>query len=297
MKKKNHKFIKHSVFWSVVYMGMAFWSFPSHSTDKNLPNVLSLDYCADQFVLMLSDREQIVAVSKAAEDVYSFYRERAKGIRKTNSTIEEVVMIKPDYAVQTYTAAAHMGEITERSGISLIATTYGSDPETVYKNIEMIGKALNQQKRAIEFNNNYKNRLDKLEETAKSKLRLAYITPSGLTAGKGTSVDDVIKLSGFENYAVVKGYNGWVDLPLENLILDPPDAFITSFFERDAVTQSRWSLSRHDFLFKMMNEIPTINLPSTHMSCNGLFLVDAAELIRKEATAANLIDHAPELLN
>lgn len=278
-------------------MGMIWLSFPSYSADKNLPKVISLDYCADQFVLLLSDQEQITAVSKAAEDVYSFYRDRANGLAKTSSTIEEVIIMKPDVAVQTYSAAAHMGEMTERSGISLIATAYGSDPKTVYKNIEMIGKAVGQQKRAIEFNNNYKNRLKKLERTPKSKLRLAYITPSGVTAGKGTSVDDVIKLSGFENYAVTKGYNGWVDLPLENLILDPPDAFITSFFERDAVTQSRWSLSRHDFLYKMMNEIPTINLPSTHMSCNGLFLVDAAELIRKEATTVNLISRATELLN
>lgn len=31
------------------------------------PTIVSLDYCADQFVLALADREQILALSKDAE--------------------------------------------------------------------------------------------------------------------------------------------------------------------------------------------------------------------------------------
>ena len=294
MIKRSRKLLK---LLSVASLGMAVMSLPSYAADERLPNIVSLDYCADQFVLLLSNKEQIIAVSKAAEDVYSFYRERAKGLVKTNSTIEEVIMLKPDVAVQTYTSAAHMGDMTKRSNVSLVATFFGSDPETVYKNITMVGDAINQSGRARKFNENYKKRLEALQAKKTSKLRLAYVTPSGVTAGLGTSVDDIITLSGFENYTAAIGHKGWVSLPLEKLILDPPDAFITSFFERDAVTQSRWSLSRHDFLFKMMDSIPTINLPSTHMSCNGLFHVDAAELIRKEAHAANLLSQSNEVVD
>ena len=294
MIKRSHKLLK---LIGVASLGMAVMSFPSYSADEKLPNIVSLDYCADQFVLLLSYREQITAVSKAAEDVYSFYREKARGLAKTNSSIEEVIMLKPDVAIQTYSSATHMGAMTERSNVLLVATLFGSDPETVYKNIKMVGDAINQVERANEFNENYKKRLEALQANKSNKIRLAYVTPSGVTAGMGTSVDEIIKLSGFENYTAAIGYTGWVNLPLENLIMDPPDAFITSFFDRDAVTQSRWSLSRHDFLFKMMDTIPTINLPSTHMSCNGLFHVDAAELIRKEALEANLHIQSNEVVD
>lgn len=281
---------------TVVSVGMAFSSFPSFSSDeKSQPSVISLDYCADQFVLLLSDRSQVMAVSKAAEDVFSFYRDRAKGIPKTDGTIEEIIMSKPDLAVQTFSSAAHMDEMTERSNIALIATLYGSDPETVYKNISVVGEALNQNERAQEFNKKYKTRLASLKNKPKNQIRLAYLTPGGVTAGAGTSVDDIITLSGFKNYATDHGYTGWVNLPLENLIMDPPDAFITSFFERDAVTQSRWSLSRHGFLFKMMESIPTIDIPSTFMSCNGLFLVDAAERVRQEAQSYDLLNEIEEV--
>ena len=41
------------------------------------PTLVSLDYCADQFVLALADREQILAVSKDAERRFSHLREKA----------------------------------------------------------------------------------------------------------------------------------------------------------------------------------------------------------------------------
>ena len=42
--------------------------------------IMSLDYCADQFVLALADEKQIIGVSSEARDAHSFYRERAKNI-------------------------------------------------------------------------------------------------------------------------------------------------------------------------------------------------------------------------
>ena len=243
-------------------------------------------------MLLLADRKQILALSKASEDIYSFYRARAKGIPKTESTIEEVIMLKPDIALQTYRAAAHMREMTSRSDIGLFTTHYGSDPETVYKNIELVGNTLNQNLRAKGFIELYKKRYAALKKKPRKNLKIAYVTPSGTTAGVGTSVDDIIKLSGFQSYAAAHGLNGWQSLPVELLVMDPPDMFITGYFEDGAVTQSRWSISRHDQIFKMMQNTPTTNIPSSLMSCSGLFLVDAAERIRKDAANMGIITEA-----
>ncbi|MDG1995626.1 MAG: ABC transporter substrate-binding protein [Emcibacteraceae bacterium] len=289
MLKITHKLFRASGVL-VFLLGMVFGPSLSFSNEiKNKPTIVSLDYCSDQFALSLADIEQIIAVSKSAEDIYSFYRNRAKGIPKTHSSIEEVIVLNPDVAVQTYSAAAHMGEMTKRTGITLVTTDFGSDPDTVYKNIMKVGKAIGQEERAGRFNKSYAMRLETLKNIPRNKLKIAYITPSGTTAGVGTSVDDIIILSGFESYAQAHNLNGWLSLPIENLIMDPPDLFITGFYEKGAVTQSSWSISRHDHLFKMMKEIPTINLPSSYMSCNGLFTVDAAERIRSDAIELGVI--------
>jgi iron complex transport system substrate-binding protein len=291
MLKRDNIFSRLPAFLCMFLMGMALWPSLTFSEDVSVDNisVLSLDYCADQYALFLADPDQIVAVSKAAGDVYSFYRERAIGLPTTNSTIEEVIKLNPDIVLQTYSLAAHMPEITKLADITLIETKYGSDPETVYQNVSLVGNAFGQDERAQKFNQKYKRRMDDIQSKEPSKLRIVYVTPSGTTSGVGTSVDDIIKLSGFESYAAVKGYNGWISLPLEDLILDPPDMFITSFFDNKPSSQSTWSLSRHGHLYKMMENIPTVNLPSSYMACNGLFTIDAAEHIRIQATNIGLI--------
>src|SRR5262245_40081738 len=64
--------------------------------------VVSLDYCADQFVLALADRDQIAALSHGALRDDSFYRTRAVGIRQTRGTMEEVLSLRPDLIVRNW---------------------------------------------------------------------------------------------------------------------------------------------------------------------------------------------------
>ncbi|MEZ5998409.1 MAG: hypothetical protein R3B98_06925 [Hyphomonas sp.] len=66
------------------------------------PRVVSLDYCADQFVLGLADREQILAVSKDAEKPFSHLRDRAAGLPKVRAAAEDVVALKPDIVVRSW---------------------------------------------------------------------------------------------------------------------------------------------------------------------------------------------------
>ncbi len=273
---------------ALLFYEVLFLNSYAHAQNK-LPTVMSLDYCSDQYVLSLADREQIIALSEAAEDLYSYHRERAKGIAKSGSTIAEVVMAKPDIAIQTYTAAARMGEITQRVGVKLLNTSYGRDVDTMFENMTIIAKTIGQQEKADKLISDYRKRLVNINNSAKSNLKVAYLTPGGFTAGAGTFVDDIIRLSGFETYASAHKYQGWLPLPLEDMIMDPPDVIITSFFDSNMTTQSRWSLGRHDHLLKMMNETPTIHLPGALMACDGLFLIEAAEQIRLRAKELGIL--------
>ena len=57
--------------------------------------IVSLDYCADQFVLALADRDQIAALSRGSQRDDSYFRARAHGIRQTRGTLEEVLALRP----------------------------------------------------------------------------------------------------------------------------------------------------------------------------------------------------------
>lgn len=302
MMKKNHIIWMLSALTFVIFIGVAVMPPFSPPLNKrtlsaDLPHIASLDYCADQYVLSLADPGQIVAVSKEAEDLHSFYRLKAKGIPKTNSTISEVISLKTDLALQTYSMAPNMSQMTERVGIKLIETTYGDDVQVMFDNLNFIGQSIRQEVRAKEMIGDFKERLKQVETFPRSTLKVAYITPSGFSAGTGTFVDEILKLSGFDTYAGSQGYKGWFEMPLEALIINPPDVIVTSFYDTNLAEQSNWSSSRHDSLLGMMNDIPTINLPGRYMACNGLFLIEAAEYIHGEATDKGIFKLASGDLN
>ena len=263
-------------------------------TIEELPSVVSLDYCADQYVLALADRSQIKAVSRGAREKYSFYRKRAEGLPYTDSTIPEVIALQPDIALQSYTVAARMPEMAERTGFKLLKTKFGSAPEIVLENVQTVGTALGRIEAADVMASEFTSRLEALKVSSRSSLKIAYVTPSGFTSGAGTFVDGIIELAGFQSYAISKNYKGWLLLPLEDLIMDTPDMFVTSFFDTNLRNQSNWSLSRHNRLLEMMEQIPTVHLPGSYLACNGLFLVDAAEAIREKAKKFGILKEEDE---
>ena len=289
------------VLFSLLGVGMVLSPSPAHSADSGDRSaissgiissgleIVSLDYCADQYVLALADRDQILALSQDADKSHSFHKERALGLPKFHSTMAEVITLQPDVAVQSWRVTTRIKDMIARIGTKLVIPKYGSDPEIVIENVRLAGQFFGQEKRAAALIDGYRTRLSHLRSASKSPLRAAYVTPSGFTAGTGTFVDEIIQLAGFSSYAASRNLVSWQALPMEDLLIDPPDLFIASFFDTSLATQSGWSIARHDRLYRMLRDIPTIYLPGRYLSCNGLFLVDAAERIRSDALKQNIL--------
>ena len=64
------------------------------------PRVLSLDQCADQYVLALSPRVSIVGLSTRANDPDSRLRELARGLPLRRTTLESALAARPDLVVR-----------------------------------------------------------------------------------------------------------------------------------------------------------------------------------------------------
>jgi len=246
------------------------------------PTAVSLDYCADQFILSLADREQIMALTTEAIQSHSFYRDKARGLPLFRATSEEVLHMAPDVVVRNW-GGSKMLPLLKRANIAVTSAEYGTGPEILYQNMRAIGAALEQYGRAEQLILDHQNRLATLNQKVAStyfgRLRAAYIAPGGVTAGENTFVNDIIKLAGLASLSEELGLKGWQALPLEALIQNPPDLIIGSFFDQKNIHVSNWSLTRHDRIKKMIDMIPTIIIPGRYLSCNGIFSVDAAEYI------------------
>lgn len=244
------------------------------------PAVVSIDYCADQYVLSLAERSQIRGLSPRARQAFSYHRDRAAGLAIVDPTSEAILHAVPDLVVRFWGGNRRLVSMLERTGVETVNIVYGSDRDTILANLTRVAEALGRPEAAAEMIADQRDRIAALEAKPALGLRALYLTPSGTTGGAGTDIDAMIRLAGLDNMAAELGYRGWRTIALEELVMTPPDVFIGSFFDDDDVARSSWSPARHPRLVRMMGEVATVAVPGRFLSCSGLFSVDAAEHIR-----------------
>src|ERR1700760_771357 len=62
--------------------------------------IVSLNACADQYLIALADKDQIVALTQFARDPnLSFYADRARGYPVSDGQAEAVLAMKPDLVI------------------------------------------------------------------------------------------------------------------------------------------------------------------------------------------------------
>ncbi len=254
------------------------------------PRAVSLDYCADQYLLAVADRAQVLGLSRDAGERFSFYRERAAGLPQFAGSTEEILVLAPDLVVRYWGGGPQLAAILKRAGIDLVSGDFGGDFETLFANMTRIGSALGQGARSRALAADYRRRLQALRNRPNSRLRAIYLTPSGSTAGIGTFVDNAIRLAGFISMADELEVTGWRTLPAEKLVLRPPDVVIAGFYDMSAAARYNWSVSRHNRIAGFLADLPTIHVPARFLACNGLFAIDAAEHIRRAGEARGLFE-------
>ena len=89
--------------------------------------IVSLDFCADQYVLKLADRENILALSPEATMTHSYLREAAKGVPTVRPFAEDALALAPDLIVRSYGGGPNAERFFEQAGICLLYTSDAAD--------------------------------------------------------------------------------------------------------------------------------------------------------------------------
>ncbi len=242
------------------------------------PTVVSLDYCADQFVLGLADREQILAVSKDAGKPFSHLRDRAEGLRTVRNAAEDVIALQPDLVIRSWGGDARALGFYEKLGIRTFQIGYASDLEGAGRVTQEAGAALGHAERAEAL-------VAAMPAAAEPKdITALYMTPAGVTAGPGTMVDSILANAGLTN---AEAQPGWHNVSLEDLVLSPPSAVLTAFFDFDNDASDQWSASRHPVLKRILAGADTrIDMDESQLTCPAWFVADEAARVAAELEAA-----------
>lgn len=156
---------------------------------------------------------------------------------------------------------------------------YASDFDAIKANVRTAAAALGHIERGEAVIVDMELRLNRLARTAGDRPRALYITPGGVTAGRGTMIDAIFSAAGVVN--IVGDREGWPPMPLELLVAEPPDLIVAGFFEAEGEKANRWSAAHHPAFARIFAATRTIHLPTDVLSCPAFFSVDAAEAIRR----------------
>jgi iron complex transport system substrate-binding protein len=236
------------------------------------PRVFSLDQCADQYVLALSPRTDIVGLSKRARAPDSFLRAQAVGLPERRATAESVLAARPEVVVRYWGGNARLTATLRRRGVRVLTIDDATDFVGVRSNIRRVAAGLGQPAAGEGLIRGMDAKLTAAAGAGEGR-GLYYVTSGGDTQGPGTLIDAMIRAAGFANLATRPGYGV---LSVERLVLHPPALMALGFFDQNMAAYERWSVGRSQVLERLAAERATVSLPGAILGCPAWFVADGA---------------------
>lgn len=243
------------------------------------PRVLSFDQCADEYVLALSPRPAVVGLSRRADDADSLLAAKARGLPLRRVNFETALAARPELVVRTYGGDARLVRALERRGVKVL--TLGDAPEFggIRRNIRAVAAAVGEQPAGEAMIAEMDRRLARAAGAWKGR-RAIYLTPSGFTAGPGTLPDAILRAAGMVNLERRTGYG---EVPLERLVLQPPEAVVMGFFDTQSYASESWAPGRHGVMRRLLRQRAVASLPGAMIACANWGAAEAVEQLAARA--------------
>lgn len=244
------------------------------------PRVVSLDQCADQYVLGIAGPDRVEAVSPRADDPDAWLRAQGALARRSRPTLEAVLAVRPDVVVRYWGGDERLLRSLERRGVRVVRIDDSTDFRGVRANVERVAEALERPGRGRDLIADMDRRLDRSRDAWRGE-DAVYLTPSGWTAGRGTLVSAMLEGAGMTN-----AWDGpaFAPLSVEQLVLRPPRRFVLGFF--DSLRSDRRGAGRHPSVARRTMRRAVVSLPGAMLGCPAWFAADGAWRIARASPAA-----------
>ncbi len=245
--------------------------------------VVSMNLCADELVLRLADRDQVLAVTYLASDPRgSTVAGKAAGVSVTRGLAEEVVALRPDLVVAgAFTTRATVGML-RRVGAPVLELGVPADFHGVRAQVRQVADALGHPERGAAMVAELDARLAALTPAARP-LRALVLRPNAFTVAPGGLGDALIRAAGLVNVAAEIGHDRFGQVPLEAAALANADLIVV-----DEGTPGMPSLAdtllHHPVFRALAGKGRTVSIPNRFWTCPG---PQVAEVVARLAAAAN----------
>lgn len=244
--------------------------------------IVSLNLCVDQILIDLVPKERIAALSFLATDkAMSAVADRAHNYRRVRGSAENVLATKPDLIIAgTYSTPATRN-LLQRLGKRVVVVGQPSDIQGIRALIDQLAALVGEPERGRALISAFDRRLGAITARVPSPRTNETRHPSALSiqvnsivSMPGTLVDDAIRMAGLRNLGgdLDAGPTGRV--PLETIVLNPPDIVVFANTPDDFQTVLGDNL-RHPALAAVAGEKPVVTLPMWSTLCGTPYVATA----------------------
>jgi iron complex transport system substrate-binding protein len=236
-------------------------------------NIVSLNVCADQYLIALADPGQIAALSSNARDPgLSAAAAQARRFRILRRASEEVLAIRPDLIVG-YPVGAGMIAGAPPGRWRTLGVPDAPDYGAIRRQIRDVARAVGHSGRGEALIARMDRELSALPRARRDGVA-AYYQRRGYLTGTGTLVDDLMRRVGLVNLAGKLGKPVLAQVPLEEMVAARPDWLIVES-ATDRVADQGTEMLHHPALAS----IPRISIPQSWTVCGGPAYVRAARAL------------------
>lgn len=236
--------------------------------------IVSLNLCADQYLLELADPGQIAGLTRNARDpAMSAAAAKVGGSHILGESAEEIVAIDPDLVIGAPGRSSAMLAGANYRSVHLKGVDSYAD---IVAQIREVAAAVGHRERGEALIRRMDRDLAAIPR-APHRGVAAYYQRRGYLTGTGTLIDDLMKRVGLTNLAGKLGKPPLSQMSLEELVAAQPDYLVV---ERatDRVTDQGTEMLHHPVL----RHIPRLSIPQAWTVCGSPAYVTAARSLSRQ---------------
>jgi iron complex transport system substrate-binding protein len=235
---------------------------------KPVKKILSLDLCTDWMLAKYASPSQVLALSPLMKQYPVDWV--GQDWPTHNGSLEQILRLKPDLVLtgefNALMLRRRLQELGVRVEILPLPKSLSQVSEHEQRLLSLIGKSKDNASKP-----------PRLKPSSHPKQRLLLLGANGIGTGRNTFEDDILRYAGWDNYLLEKGY---INLDLERIATDPPDAILWSAPSSAALSNL---FAKHPVLKRAIPSNRWLVTKAWNWQCPGPWTWDLIEQLQASA--------------
>ena len=189
--------------------------------------VVTLNLCLDQMALRLAAPGQLVGVSYLSQDPHlSVLADRAATLAPVRDSVESILVLRPDLVILGKDTHAPLKRLLRGADVRLLELPWATSIEEAEVVIDQMAKALGREETGRHLIADMREQRTRLTWTGAPRGTAVYLEANRGTSGKGSLMDELLRLSGYRNLAAELGIGSFGRVSLETVLAAEPDLLV-----------------------------------------------------------------------